>query len=223
MTNAYMKNIHNNCVAHSNKHIAAGNASLRGHHLDQDEEIPPGGWRTVVDDEEIPPGGWRAVADDEEIPPGGWRAVADDEEIPLGEWCPPRSELPISCAAELGNRGVLPAGRRAVGREDGGILPPGGFRAAYVDTYRTKDGCARFQFRFVEDRPGVVEMDILSSPSYGFRSEDLHFTHRLPSSRGGYRVCLAHPEAAYSFAQAKKFAKSWAESTWRYIKHGLTF
>ena len=57
------------------------------------------------------------------------------------------------------------------------------------DTYRTKDGNAYFEFRFV-DVGSNFEIDIGYMPSYGNRSLNPHKTHRLPSSRGGERICV---------------------------------
>jgi hypothetical protein len=103
-------------------------------------------------------------------------------------------------------------------------LPPGWSnvkRYAY-DTYRTRDGEAFFEFRFV-DVGSKIEIDISHIPSYGDRSRDPHKTHRLPSSRGGEKICVGDESAINSFSVAKKTAMAWAEQTWRYIKTGRSF
>jgi len=90
------------------------------------------------------------------------------------------------------------------------------------DTYRTKDGRARFDFRFVDKR-SHYEIDILSTPSYGTRSRNQHKTHRISSSRGCDRICVGDDSAVRTLSQAKKIAKAWSEQTWRYIKTGRPF
>lgn len=90
------------------------------------------------------------------------------------------------------------------------------------DVYRTNDGAAYFTFDF-HNVNGVVEIDIIDAPSYGRRSNDLHSTHRLYSSRGGYRICFADPRVASNMERAKAFASTWAERTWRYIQTGRGF
>jgi len=90
------------------------------------------------------------------------------------------------------------------------------------DTYKTKDGNAYFDFRFV-DKQSHYEIDILSSPSYGVRSRNPHKTHRISSNRGGERVCVGDDSAIKSIAQAKKIAEAWSEQTWRYIRTGKPF
>ena len=96
------------------------------------------------------------------------------------------------------------------------------------DTYRTRDGRARFTFRFVETGGGFfssphVEIDIVDSPSYGHRSTGSHDTHRVPSDRGGYKVCIGHEDQVRSQTDAKRYARAWAEETWKYITRGETF
>jgi hypothetical protein len=90
------------------------------------------------------------------------------------------------------------------------------------DTYRTKDGKACFDFRFV-DRRSHYEIDILRTPSYGSRSLDPHRTHRISSNRGGKRICVGDDSAVKNLRQAKRIAKAWSEQTWRYIKSGKLF
>lgn len=99
-------------------------------------------------------------------------------------------------------------------------IPPGGWRTE--DTYRTKDGEAYFKFRFIP-LGNYYEIDIIASPSYGNRVSDLHNTHRLPSERGGLKVCFADPFVVTDLTTAKKWAAMWAEHTWKYIKSGTPF
>jgi len=90
------------------------------------------------------------------------------------------------------------------------------------DTYRTRDGKAYFEFRFV-DVGSNIEIDIGPMPSYGSRSCDSHTTHRLPSSRRGERICVGDESAIKTLSIAKRTAMAWAEQTWRYIKDGIPF
>ena len=90
------------------------------------------------------------------------------------------------------------------------------------DTYRTKDGRAYFEFRFV-DIGSNFEIDIGQMPSYGNRSSNQHQTHRIASSRGGDRICVGDESAIKSLSIAKKTAMAWAEQTWRYINTGIPF
>ena len=90
------------------------------------------------------------------------------------------------------------------------------------DTYRTTDGRACFDFRFVDKR-SHYEIDILSTPGYGRRSRNRHKTHSVSSSRGGDRICVGDDSAVRTLSQAKRVAKAWSEQTWRYIKTGRLF
>jgi hypothetical protein len=101
--------------------------------------------------------------------------------------------------------------------------------ATYNDTYRTRDGRAYFDFRFVGRggflAPEFWEVDILRMPSYGSRDDNLHATHRLPSSRSdcSYKVCIGNEQGVTSLTEAKRWAKAWAEETWSYIRTGERF
>ncbi len=134
----------------------------------------------------------------EELPVGGWRG---GEEIPAGGW-----------------RGgeEIPAGGWRGGEE----IPPGGWRAPAVrDVYRTEDGTNFFEFVFVPVN-SHYEIDILRQPNYGNRDSGQHPTHRLHSSRGGYRICFGDDSVVSSLDQAKHWAAVWAECTMNYILHG---
>jgi hypothetical protein len=141
----------------------------------------------------------------EEIPAGGWRS-GGGEEIPAGGW-------------RTGGGEEIPAGGwRAGGGEE---IPAGGWRAV-VDMYRSKDGTCYFQFRFFPVG-AYYDIDILDMPSYGRRSADLHETHRLPSERGGYKICFGDPKIIADLNTAKRWAASWSELTVKYIKEGAAF
>ena len=101
-------------------------------------------------------------------------------------------------------------------------LPRGGFRSHKQDTYRTRDGRALFEFQFVP-KGDHIEIDILQQPDYGRRKSDLHNTHRLPSDRGGHRICMGNPQAASDLTRARQWAAMWAEHTWKYINTGIPF
>ena len=94
------------------------------------------------------------------------------------------------------------------------------------DVYRAKDGSAYFEFRFVWVSKlfgGHYEIDIVSMPGYGGRSSGLHATHRLPSSRGGHKICFGNNSQVNTLSKAKKWAGVWAEHTWKYILYGISF
>lgn len=152
--------------------------------------------------EEIPAGGWRGGG--EEIPAGGWR-TGGGEEIPAGGWRGGGEEIPAG-------------GWRCGGGEE---IPAGGWRSV-VDTYRSKDGMYYFEFRFFPVG-AYFDIDILDMPSYGLRSSDLHKTHRLPSERGGYKICFGDPKIITDLNTAKRWAASWSELTVQYIKDGSAF
>ena len=118
-----------------------------------------------------------------------WMNNGPEDEIPPGGWRGPEDEI-----------------------------PPGGWRTER-DTYRTKDGKAKFKFRFAE-KGGRVDVDILKTPTYGNKSRDRHKTHRVKSERGGDKICFGNKNSVRNTKDAKKYAKSWAESTWNYIKTG---
>jgi hypothetical protein len=78
-------------------------------------------------------------------------------------------------------------------------------------------GSYDFDYRFVD---GEWRAYIRSQPSYGFRSDDLHSTHRHCDSRG-YYVCWTEP--IESRADCETIAKLWAQATDRYIRTGERF
>lgn len=154
--------------------------------------------------EEIPTGGWRGG---EEVPAGGWRG---GEEIPKGGW--------------RGGEEIPKGGWRTPSSSTFSEEIPSGKWLAHVakDVYRTKDGRAYFEFGFAQVG-SRVEIDILDSPSYGGRADDVHTTHRLKSERGGYKICFGDPSVSHDISSAKKWAAMWAELTWKYITSGQTF
>jgi hypothetical protein len=99
-------------------------------------------------------------------------------------------------------------------------IPLGGWKANYLDTYRTTDSAAFFKFRFV-NVGSYYEIDILEMPSYAGRSSDQHTTHRLNSTRGGQRICFGDPNVASTLNKAQKWAGIWSEATWKYIRTGV--
>ncbi len=137
-----------------------------------------------------------------EMTRNGCELHAGGENIPPGGW--------------RGGEEIPPGGWRG-----GEEIPPGGWRSI-LDTYRTEDGYGYFAFLFVDVGPHY-EIDIISMPSYGNRSADLHDTHRLPSDRGGHSICFGDNSVAVTMSKARKWAASWAELTWDYIKYGKAF
>jgi hypothetical protein len=104
-------------------------------------------------------------------------------------------------------------------------IPVGGWRATAIqDVYRTRDGRACFTFRFV-NVGSHYEIDIAEMPSYSSygRNNDLHHTHRLPSDRGGYKVCIGNENSVTSLDKARKWAGNWSEETWKYLRTGERF
>ena len=97
-----------------------------------------------------------------------------------------------------------------------GTLHNTGFSPA---TYRTKDGNAVYKFRFV-DLGGKYEIDIISQPPYESRSSGNAVSHRLPSTRGGNKICLSTGFEPTTLDSAKKICMEWAELTHTYIKTG---
>lgn len=90
------------------------------------------------------------------------------------------------------------------------------------DVYRTNDGRAHFVFNFVPV-DGCYEIDIKETPNYGARSTSLHDTHRLPSDRGGHKVCFDDESLVTSITKARTWVEAWAEGTWKYIQTGQSF
>lgn len=86
-------------------------------------------------------------------------------------------------------------------------------------TYRTKDGKEMFKFRFV-DIGGKFEIDILSQPSYGSRDSGSIASHRLPSARGGNKICISTGKEPKTLESARNICMEWSELTHIYIKTG---
>lgn len=93
----------------------------------------------------------------------------------------------------------------------------------YFNVYRTKDGKKNFVFRYV-NVGWCYEIDIISQPSYGFRSEDPSVIHRLYSDRSDcrYVICVNSHAAPRTLEAAMRLSMDWAELTWYYIKTGVT-
>ena len=103
-----------------------------------------------------------------------------------------------------------------------GFIPKGVFNAYIIDIYGCRNGRDSFEFGFYWTG-NYYEIDILEMPSYGSVSTDLHDTHRLPSNRGGYRICFGKPRIINSMSAAKKWAGAWSELTIMYIREGIPF
>jgi hypothetical protein len=95
-------------------------------------------------------------------------------------------------------------------------LPHGTF-AAYTDTIAFNTSGRSYKFSF-EQVGSVWRAYILSQPSYGSRSTDLHPTHR---NRDGNRYFVCWSPEPTSFADIKAVANSWASRTERYIDHNI--
>jgi hypothetical protein len=88
-------------------------------------------------------------------------------------------------------------------------------------TYRTKDGGAYYKFRYVSTG-GKFEIDIVEQPSYRHRDTSAHVVHRLPSARGGEKICISAGHEPTTLARAKSISMQWAELTHIYINTGRT-
>ena len=63
---------------------------------------------------------------------------------------------------------------------------------------------------------------IVSGPSYGYRSTDMHYTHRYyDASRNMHYVCWTRPLTR--FADVIEISKVWARETTKYIATGEGF
>ena len=92
-----------------------------------------------------------------------------------------------------------------------------------VDTYRTRDGLVHFTFRFVPSG-SRYEVDVLDTPPYDlfeYRNTDQHVTHRIDSDRGGDQICFGNPHSIQTLQDCRKWARTWAENTWYYIRTGI--
>jgi len=168
------------------------------------EEILPG---TLHGGEEILPG---TLHGGEEIKPG---TLHGGEEILPGTLHGGKEILPDTLHGCENRRAVRPS----VFPEQ---LLDGTLYANYSPaTYRTKDGSAFYKFRYV-DIGGKFEIDIIEQPSYQNRSTDAHITHRLPSARGGRKICISSGHEPTTLDGAKNISMQWAELTHEYIKTG---
>lgn len=87
-------------------------------------------------------------------------------------------------------------------------------------TYRTKDGSAYYMYRYVQVPQGYFEIDILSQPDYGARDTRMNVIHRLPSDRGGHKICISQGFEPTDLEKAKRISTEWAELTNVFIKTG---
>lgn len=90
----------------------------------------------------------------------------------------------------------------------------------YRKIYRTKDGCADYEFSFEKRSDGSWRVYIENQPSYRNRSEDGHSTHRLTNGNRKY-VCWT--KQLDSLDEAKTVAQLWADKTQEYIRTGQRF
>jgi len=110
------------------------------------------------------------------------------------------------------------------------IIPIGQFRSyspvdgkVLEDVYTTSGG-HEFTFNFVPSlNSDHYEIDIISQPDYGDQPDDSHSTHRLPSDRGGMKICFGDDSVVSTLDGAKKWAGTWAELTMKYIEKGEEF
>lgn len=102
-------------------------------------------------------------------------------------------------------------------------INPGVFYATNYGpaTYRTKDGKALYKFRFV-NIDGKFEIDILNQPSYGSRDASNVVSHRLPSARGGNKICISDGKEPKTIESARKICMEWSELTHTYIRTGTS-
>jgi hypothetical protein len=76
-----------------------------------------------------------------------------------------------------------------------------------------------FRYKYVDSSWRAY---IVSSPSYGYRSDDMHSTHRhYDANRRLYFVCWTQPITKYD--DAVTVSKMWADGTARYIDTGILF
>ena len=162
------------------------------------------GFKNVVEGSDVIPSNNHQGG--EEIPTGGWRG---GEEIPEGGW--------------RGGEEIPEGGWRASSPSFvGNILSMVSPKKVIHDVYKTKNGKQLFEFAFYW-KWNHYEIDIFKMPSYGSRSTDLHNTHRLPSDRGGHKICFGDPHLINSLEEGRKWAGTWAECTMNYILHGNCF
>ena len=187
-------------------HQQNGGEEIKPGTLHGGEEIKPG---TLHGGEEIKPG---TLHGGEEIKPG---TLHGGEEIKPGT---------LHGGEEI-KPGTLHGGEEIKpGTLHGGndYLKAGTLCASFSPaTYRTKDGSAVYKFRYV-DIGGKFEIDILEQPSYRFRGNEAHITHRLPSSRSGQKICITSGHEPTTLDGAKNISTQWAELTHEYIKTGTT-
>jgi hypothetical protein len=173
-------------------------------HLTGGEEILPG---TLHGGEEIKPG---TLHGGEEILPG---TLHGGEEIKPGTLHGGEEILPGTL-----HRGedIKPVTQHSYNE----YLKAGTLCAGFSPaTYRTKDGRALYKFNYV-DIGGKSEIDILDQPSYGRRDTSAHLIHRLPSARGGQKICISSGHEPKTLDGAKTISMQWAELTHTYILTG---
>jgi proteasome lid subunit RPN8/RPN11 len=83
--------------------------------------------------------------------------------------------------------------------------------------YRTKDGCADYEFSFVRRWNGEWRAYIISQPSYGGRDTSLVKTHRYSH---GSRKYVCWTQSLYTQEDLEKVVALWADKTQDYIRYG---
>jgi len=92
-----------------------------------------------------------------------------------------------------------------------------------LHTYRTRDGQAYFQAKFVKMPQGFYEIDIHGTPSYESRPNGAVDAHWLPTERGkGRKVCFYAGKEPSDLKTAKAYFIDWCELSWRYIQTGIS-
>lgn len=89
---------------------------------------------------------------------------------------------------------------------------------AYV-TYNYKKRSYSFAFEYTHSAENGYRAYIVSAPSYGRRSENLHSTHRF---RDGSRYYICWSEKITTVTQMNAVAELWSKATVMYIANGGT-
>lgn len=81
--------------------------------------------------------------------------------------------------------------------------------------YRTMDGSAYFEFRFVNIGTHY-EVDVISMPNIVPLTSKILAATRIPSERGGSQIYLEYTATTYE--DARKYVSVWAEKVWTLMK-----
>ena len=92
-----------------------------------------------------------------------------------------------------------------------------------LHTYRTRDGQAYFQAKFVKMPQGFYEIDIHGTPSYRDRESGAVTAHWLSTTREtGRKVCFNVGMEPSDISTANAYFIDWCELTWKYIQTGTS-